>query len=374
MSTHAQTSPRQTSAVTLLLASTLTVLHPIGARAALTFANTARLSVDVGSDGPQAIGLSDVNKDNRPDIVAVNRDQNTITVFLNDGAGGFSSAQAFNVGAGPVAVTTGDFDRDGNVDVVTANGNSNTVTILFGDGTGAFNTARQDYPVGPAPVGIAVADFDSDQIPDLGVLSDSAIYLLKNAGNRTFAPFSPASVGTRSVGAFAIAVGHFNVDAFPDLVVSNIASNNVSVFLGNGNGTFKAARAMNTGSGPTGLAVGDFDGDAKQDVAVVDSSEIADLNVSLLFGRGDGTFADAVRTTAEVDSRAIVAADLTTRLLCCATIRAARLLKTDSRFKRPSGVSPSNRGRWQFKLATSMATGCRTSLPWANTRTLLGCS
>ena len=101
-----------------------------------------------------------------------------------------------------------------------------------------------------------------------------------------------------------------NADGFPDLAVSNIDADNVSVFIGNGDGTFKAARLLNTGAGPDGIVIGDWDGDAKQDIAVVDSDEIADHNVSLLFGNGDGTFQDAVPTTAQTNSVAIAAADL----------------------------------------------------------------
>ncbi len=294
-----------------VIAYGLALVSPSAARARVTFSNTARLSVEVGSDGTQAIALADVNKDNRPDIIAVSQFIDEVNVVLNDGNGGFGAApNPFNVGAGPVAVGTGDFDRDGNLDIVTVNSDSNTVTILFGDGTGTFNVARQDYPVGVAPVGLAVADYNNDLKPDLAVLSDSTVYLLMSNGDRTFTPFNPASIATRSTGGTAITVGLLNADSFPDLAISNIDSDDVSVFIGNGNGTFKAAKLYNTGSAPDGIVIGDWDGDGKQDIAVVDSEEIADLNVSLLFGNGDGTFQNDMRTTAQTDSIAIAAADL----------------------------------------------------------------
>jgi hypothetical protein len=295
----------------MLLAAVLAILSPAAVTAVVTFSNTARLSVNVGSDGLQAIALADVNKDNRPDIIAVNQNTNAVSVLLNDGNGGFGAGRSsFNVGAGPVAVATGDFDRDGNVDIVTVNSDSDSVTVLFGDSTGIFNAGRQDHGTNAIPVGIVVADLDNDLVPDLAVLNDSSVYLLKSAGDRTFAPFTPATIGTRSFGGSAIAVGLFNADAFPDLVIGNFDSDNVSVFLGRGNGTFNSAYLLNTGSGPAGLAVADFNGDGQQDIAVVDSGEIADQNVSLLFGIGDGTFAADQRTTAEVASIAIAATDL----------------------------------------------------------------
>ena len=290
-----------------------TVVSPPAASARVTFSNTARLSVDVGSDGTQAFVLADVNKDNRPDIIAVSQDTNQVNVVLNDGNGGFGAGpNPFSVGAGPVAVDSGDFDRDGNIDIVTVNGDGNTVTILFGDGTGAFNAGRQDYSVDPAPVSVAVADFNNDQIPDLAVLSDSTVYLLKSNGDRTFSPFSPVRIGTRSTGGFAIAPGFFNSDLFPDLVISNIDSDNISVFLGNGNGTFKAATLLSTRAAPTGIAVGDWDLDGKSDIAVVNSGEVATENVSLWFGDGNGAFPNPpgnTPTTAEVCPYAIATAD-----------------------------------------------------------------
>ena len=278
--------------------------------AKVTFTNTARLSIAVGSDGPQAIALADVNKDNRPDIIAVSQDTDEVNVILNDGFGGFNSApNPFNVGTSPVAVATGDFDQDGNVDLVTVNIDSNTVTILFGDSTGAFNAGRQDPGVNASPVGVAVADYNNDGKPDLAVLNDNSVYLLISNGDRTFSPGSPATINTRSIGGTAITTGFFNGDSFPDLAISNIDSDNVSVFLGNGNGTFKAASLQNVGSGPDGIVTGDWNGDSKTDIAAVDSTEIADVNVSLLFGNGDGTFQNDARTTAETDSVAIADAD-----------------------------------------------------------------
>jgi hypothetical protein len=280
------------------------------AHAAVTFMNTARLEVEVGSDSTQAIALADVNKDDRPDIIAVSTDTNEVNVLLNDGSGGFGGgANPFNVGESPWAVGVGDFDLDGNIDIVTVNIDSNTVTILFGDGTGAFNAGRQDYPVNESPLGVAVGDYNNDLKPDLAVLSDALVYLLLSNGDRTFTPGSPPSIGTRSAGGIAITTGLFNGDSFPDLAISNIDSGNVSVFLCNGNGTFRAATLLNVGSGPAGIVTGDFNGDAKTDIAVVDSEELADLNVSLLFGNGDGTFQNAAPTTAETDAVAIAKAD-----------------------------------------------------------------
>ena len=63
--------------------------------------------------------------------------------------------------------------------------------------------------------------------------------------------------------------------------------NTVSVLLGNGDGTFTATSDYATGSNPYAVAVGDFNGDGKQDLAVADYGA---NTVSVLLGDGDGTF------------------------------------------------------------------------------------
>jgi len=88
-----------------------------------------------------------------------------------------------------------------------------------------------------------------------------------------------------------VAVGDFNGDGKLDLVVVNSFSNNVSVLLGNGDGTFQTALDFDTGVAPWSVAVGDFNGDGKLDLAVTNATI---GNVSILLGNGDGTFQPAV--------------------------------------------------------------------------------
>jgi hypothetical protein len=59
----------------------------------------------------------------------------------------------------------------------------------------------------------------------------------------------------------SLAVGDFNGDDVPDLVVTNGNSDDISVYLGNGDGTFQASQTFGVGSYPRSVAVGDFNGD-----------------------------------------------------------------------------------------------------------------
>src|SRR5215831_12571491 len=85
----------------------------------------------------------------------------------------------------------------------------------------------------------------------------------------------------------SVAVGDFNGDGKPDLAVANplFPNGTVSVLLGNGDGSFQAAQAFGAGSQPLSVAVGDFNGDGKPDLAV--ANQVSN-NVSVLLGNGDG--------------------------------------------------------------------------------------
>src|SRR2546427_732465 len=88
----------------------------------------------------------------------------------------------------------------------------------------------------------------------------------------------------------SVAVSDFNGDGRLDLAVTTYYSNAVSVLLGNGDGTFQPARSFGAGSSPVYVAVGDVNGDGRPDLAVANASG---NTVSVLLGNGDGTFQPA---------------------------------------------------------------------------------
>lgn len=91
-----------------------------------------------------------------------------------------------------------------------------------------------------------------------------------------------------------------------DLVDANQTDNTISVFLGNGDGTFAARTNTNVGMAPVALVAGDFNGDGKQDLAVVNQN---DNSVLILLGNGDGTFTAGATLTTGMTPSAIVTAD-----------------------------------------------------------------
>ena len=116
-----------------------------------------------------------------------------------------------------------------------------------------------------------------------------------------------------------VKAGDFNGDAVLDLATANYGDN-VSVLLGNPDGTFQPAHASAAGVGPLSVAVGDFDKDGKLDLIAgnhytygVSPYDIYNSDVSILLGNGNGTFAPAIPlnfTYWPGDSSGVVTGDL----------------------------------------------------------------
>jgi MYXO-CTERM domain-containing protein len=292
----------------LLLASA--VICTSSARAQFSFqVNRITSNINVSSDGVQVLAVGDFTNDARDDIVAVDNFNDGFCLYINDGTGNFPTAPVeFGTGSGPVAIAVGDFNHDGNLDVATANQDADTITAYLGDGTGNFTNPR-DFDVDPSPVALVAVDLNNDRFDDLAVLSGDTVYLLKSNGDGTFTPFSPASLRTRGTGGNSIVSGLFNNDTNADLAITLGDSSQVSVLLGGGDGTFQTPQLQNVGSGPDGLVVAELMTRGTFDIAVVDSDELADQNISLLFGNDMGGFQPDMRTTAETSSIGIAAGD-----------------------------------------------------------------
>ena len=124
--------------------------------------------------------------------------------------------------------------------------------------------------------------------------------VLGGAANSHAVDFGPATAypaGTNPVGAIT---GDFNGDGKPDVAVLNAGSNNVSILLNNGDGTFQPAKDFDLGNSMSSIFIGDFNGDGKLDLALFRSGNSATADngeVRILLGNGDGTFQAPVVTT-----------------------------------------------------------------------------
>ncbi len=157
--------------------------------------------------------------------------------------------------------------------------------------------ATSNFAAGIGPTNAAVADLNGDGKQDLAVtnqVSNDVSIMLGN-GNGTFAVLPTASAGS---GPYAIAAGKFNADNNFDLAVANSTSNTVSILIGNGNGTFAAPVNYFVGASPISIAAGDINNDGKMDLVVANFGGFLTGTVSVLLGNGNGTFTagNSVRT------------------------------------------------------------------------------
>ena len=271
---------------------------------------------------PMSLAVGDFNGDGAADLVVASQCASSascgtaqVSVLLGNGDGTFQPAVAYPAGSGAsYFVVAGDFNGDGNLDLAVADQTSanSAVAILLGNGDGTFQAPVSFSTGATSAAFLAVGDFNEDGAADLAVANagtgDSVSILLGN-GDGTFQ--TAVLYASGGILASSVAVGDFNADGAPDLVVVNgcatytnlssltcSPSGSVAVLLGNGDGTFQPAATYGSGGSEADfVTVADFNGDGNLDLAVSNQGPSAggDGNgvVSLLLGNGDGTFQPA---------------------------------------------------------------------------------
>ncbi len=180
----------------------------------------------------------------------------------------------------------------------TSGAGSFMLTIMLTPSAAPFQT----LPVGLNPQAIVAGDFNGDGHLDLAISNSSSndVSVLLGNGDGTFQPQVTYAVGA---GPLAIVAADFNGDGKLDLALTD--NNGMAILLGNGDGTFQPASMVAAGLDGA-LVAGDFSGDGRIDLAVSNYGSIA---ISVLLGNGDGTFRPAVSYTVGSDPAGIVAAD-----------------------------------------------------------------
>jgi len=246
-------------------------------------------------DGPTSVTAGDFNRDGVQDLATGNWFSGDVSVLLGIGNRTFEQPASLPSGVSVISPAVGDFDGDGKLDLAVANYSNNNISVFWGNGDGTFQQPPLIVPSGGAlPNGVVVGDFDGDHKLDLAVANSGNpnlippdpgnVAVLLGNGDRTFqAPQTYAAGHT----PLTVAVGDFDGDRVPDLAVANFGDSdpkvgdpgNVAVLLGNGDGTFQAPQPFAVGTNPQFVAVGDFNGDRVDDLAV---ANFGDKTVSVL--------------------------------------------------------------------------------------------
>jgi hypothetical protein len=244
---------------------------------------------------PVGIVVDDFNHDSLQDIVTANLGTADISVLLGNGDGTFDSESRYSAGGEVWGIATGDFNEDGELDIAASNIFSNAVSVLFGNGDGSFQSP-QPYGAGDNPYFLAVADVNNDTHADIVAanrgcrfgpdpcISSNDISILLGNGDGTFQAEQRFIVGD---GPFSVALADLNGDNLIDIVTANEISNDISVLFGLGGGTFNPQQVYPVGEGPDSLAIADFNVDANLDIIVVNSNT---NDVSVLVNDGNGGF------------------------------------------------------------------------------------
>lgn len=257
------------------------------------------LDCPLGCSNPDRAGL---------DLVTVNDAANTMTLLFNrSGDKGFQSPLDIPTGPHPRSIAARDFNGDGADDIAvltTGQAGADTLSIFLNDGTGAFSSVPPtNYPVGVAATALTVGDFDQDGVPDIAVLNGgdsttrasisvllnhtikAADGTLRGTGSFTALPAfriaCPATLSGVPISCTPrdMISADFDADGLSDLAVSvstratttgAVLAGFVNVYTGRGHGLFDFATYVSVGPGPRRIAPGDFTGDGVQDIAVTE--------------------------------------------------------------------------------------------------------
>jgi hypothetical protein len=217
----------------------------------------------------------------------------------------------------PSWITTSDINGDGKPDIIVANSGAGTISIFKNTGSAnniAFAT-KQNFAVSSSPFWITAADVDGDGKPDIITANASAatISVLRNTSSASVISFQSKLDFITDAAPFSMAVGDFNGDGKPDIATANSTANTISVFKNTssiGVVSFENKISYASGISPVAIVAGDIDGDGKTDLAVANNGASTISVFKNTSASGNIQFASKVDSVSGTSPSGIAIADI----------------------------------------------------------------
>jgi hypothetical protein len=271
---------------------------------------------------PVASTLADLNNDGRPDLVTA-FENSLVTVRAGLAKGGFDQPTSFSIDAQPTAMAVADVTGDGHLDVLVADRRDGSVLILVGNGRGEL-PAGERVALAGAPSHIVVRDVLGDQRAEVFVtVSDGARgqlvvwsdvawttpmedTALSHFDQRTLATTAPSTRALPiSSAPVSLGMGLVDSNSLADLVL--VYEHQIVAAFGDRAEPFGRLTTTEIDRAPRSSAFGDFNGDAKVDVALL----VGETEVIVYSGTANGQFNVSQQVSvAEGRVTALAAADL----------------------------------------------------------------
>ncbi|MBI3180928.1 MAG: VCBS repeat-containing protein [Myxococcales bacterium] len=254
------------------------------------------------------ITAADFNSDGKPDLAVACQSAQKISVLLNSGTGTFAAGTTLTA-VTPLAISSGDFNADGKPDLVVANSSSSAttpyLTVFPGSGAGTFQAGVTTLGSGNGTY-LRVGDLNADGKADLVVNLYYGSQALLGTGTGGFSAPATVTGSNRNGGALA----DINNDGKLDYAVNTEGSNwtgTLYVNLGKGDGTFTYLSQVGPGGSNVATTLAeDLDGDGKREVLIKTGSG----NVLVMKGEGTGRFPQPASHSASAYPRAVAVGDL----------------------------------------------------------------
>ncbi|CAF1308417.1 unnamed protein product, partial [Adineta steineri] len=269
-----------------------------------TYANSNNYLIGNSTSSAVSVVIGDFNNDDIYDIAVNNYAHDSISVFFGSGDGIFLDEATIysSYGSKPYAIIAGDFNNDTRLDLAAVNYDYNYIDIILVYRNYSF-LSQTIYPtsdIDTQPNSIVFADMNNDHQLDIVVTnfwSDNiGIYL--NEGNNTFSNQTTYSTNSDS-GPSSVITGDFNNDDQLDILVTNQNLRAIGIFLGNSSGIFSNQTTYSINAQPVSVATGDFNDDNRPDVVIVDSTSNI---IGVLLALEDGTFSSQTTYSTGKDS------------------------------------------------------------------------